>query len=287
MLFVARSYRAALFQMHAATVLFGLSAIFGRLISRSAAVLVCGRALFAVVFLGLVCGALRDRPWQGVSRRALAGLALSGVLLTAHYVAFFIGIKLGGVAVGALGFACFPAFTTLCEAVFFKERPTAREYLLMLLVTIGLVLIAPSLSLRDTATVGLLWGVASGAIYAVLAVANRRLSADDVPGVKASWWQNLVIVACLLPGTAEGLAAATAWDWLWIGCLGVFCTGVAYTLYVSSLTMLKARLAALIIALEPVYAILAAWLLLHDAPGLRTVCGGILIIGAVVWSGRR
>jgi drug/metabolite transporter (DMT)-like permease len=287
MLFVARSYQAALFQMHTATVLFGLSAIFGRLIASSAAVLVCGRALFAVVFLGLVSGAMHDRPWRGVSRTDLLGLAFSGVLLTAHYVAFFIGIKLGGVAVGALGFACFPAFTTLCEAVFFKERPSTREYLLILLVTIGLVLIAPSLSLQVTATAGLLWGVSSGAVYAVLAVANRRLSAAAVPGVKSSWWQNLVIVACLLPGTAEGLALAPARDWLWIGCLGVFCTGFAYTFYVNSLTLLKARLAALIIALEPVYSILAAWLLRHDAPAPRTVCGGALIIGAVLWAGRR
>jgi len=239
-----------------------------------------------VIFLGLLCIAMHDRPWSDLSRRGLFSLILSGMLLTAHYVTFFLGIKLGGVAVGSLGFACFPVFTTLCEAVFFQERPTAREYLLILLVTIGLVLIAPSLSLTDTATVGLLWGVSSGAIYAVLAVANR-LSAVTMPGVKVSWWQNLVIIACLLPFTAEGLAAASAWDWLWIGCLGVLCTGFAYTLYISSLAVLKARLAALIIALEPVYSILAAWLLLQDAPALRTLLGGGLIIGAVIWSGRR
>ena len=282
---VARSHNAALLQMHTATVLFGLSAVFGRLIASSAAVLVCGRALFGVLFLGLLCCAVRDRPWLGISRRGLFGLALSGVLLTVHYVTFFHGIKLGGVAVGCLGFACFPVFTTLCEAFFFKERPAAREYLLILLVTIGLVLIAPSLSLADAATVGLLWGVASGAVYAVLAVANR-LAAVNVPGVKASWWQNTVIIACLLPFTAEGLASAPVWDWLWFGCLGVLCTGLAYTLYLASLAVLKARLAAIIIALEPVYAILAAWLLLQDAPALRTLCGGALIVGAALWAGR-
>ena len=272
--------------MHAATVLFGLSAIFGKLISGSASVLVCGRALFAVAFLGLLCMGLRDRPWRGVGGRALTGLLISGVLLTVHYVSFFVGIKLGGVAVGSLGFACFPAFATLCEAVFFKERPTRREYALIALVTAGLVLIAPTLSLHDDATLGLVWGIGSGAVYSVLAVANR-LAVTNVPGVKASWWQNVVILVCLLPFTAEGLGAASAEDWLWIACLGILCTGVAYTLYVSSLTVLKARLAAVIIALEPVYSILAAWLLLDDTPALRTICGGALIIGAVLWSGRR
>jgi len=272
--------------MHAAAALFGLSAIFGRLIASSAPVLVCGRALFGAALLGLLCGVMRDRPWRGVSRKSLFVLILSGVLLAAHYVTFFLGVKLGGVAVGSLGFACFPAFTTLCEAVVFKERPAVREYLLMLLATIGLLLIAPSLSLTDAATVGLLWGVSSGAIYAVLAVINR-LSAVSVPGVKASWWQNVAIIACLLPFTADGLLAAPARDWLWIGCLGVFCTGFAYPLYISGLTVLKARLAAIIIALEPVYSILAAWLLLQDAPAPRTLCGGALIVGAVIWAGLR
>jgi len=284
--FAAPSYRAAVFQMHAAAALFGLSAIFGRLIDSSATVLVCGRALFGAALLGLLCGLTRDLPWRGVRRNALLGLVLSGMLLAAHYVSFFLGVKLGGVAVGALGFACFPAFTILGEAVFFKERPAGREYLLVLLATLGLWLIAPSLSLTDAATVGLLFGVASGAIYAGLAVLNR-LSAVSVPSVKASWWQNAVVIACLLPFTAEGLMAAPAWDWLWIGCLGVFCTGFAYPLYISSLTVLKARLAAIIIALEPVYAILAAWLLLQDAPGPRILGGGALIVGAVIWAGLR
>ncbi|MDN6072734.1 MAG: EamA family transporter [Enterobacterales bacterium] len=43
----------------------------------------------------------------------------------------------------------------------------------------------------------------------------------------------------------------------------------------------------MIIALEPVYAILIAWALFHEVPSLRMVSGGLLIIFAVAWSARR
>ena len=82
--------RAALVRMHAATVLFGISGIFGKLCQCSAVVLVCGRALFAVAALGCLCLLRRDPPWRGLSRRDMAGLALSGVLLTLHFVTFFM-----------------------------------------------------------------------------------------------------------------------------------------------------------------------------------------------------
>ncbi|MNC60387.1 EamA-like transporter family protein [compost metagenome] len=75
-------------------------------------------------------------------------------------------------------------------------------------------------------------------------------------------------------------------DWLWIGLLGVFCTGVAHSLFVASLAVIKARTAAVVFALEPVYGIALAWLIFAEAPTLRMLIGGALIILAIVVSSR-
>ncbi|MNF71924.1 EamA-like transporter family protein [compost metagenome] len=75
-------------------------------------------------------------------------------------------------------------------------------------------------------------------------------------------------------------------DWLWIGLLGVFCTGVAHSLFVASLAVIKARTAAVVFALEPVYGITMAWLLFDENPTLRMLLGGALIIVAIVVSSR-
>ena len=81
--------RSALIRMHAATVLFGISGIFGKLCQCSAIDLVCGRALVAVAALGGICLIQRNAPWKNVKLHDLAGLGISGVLLTLHFVTFF------------------------------------------------------------------------------------------------------------------------------------------------------------------------------------------------------
>ncbi|MNF63129.1 putative inner membrane transporter yiJE [compost metagenome] len=76
-------------------------------------------------------------------------------------------------------------------------------------------------------------------------------------------------------------------DWLWIALLGVFCTGLAHSLFVASLKVLKARTTAVIFALEPVYGIAFAWWLFDEQPGLRMLAGGALIIFAIALSARK
>lgn len=62
----------------------------------------------------------------------------------------------------------------------------------------------------------------------------------------------------------------------------MFCTGLSQFLLVKSLERLEARTAGMIIALEPVYAILGAWWLFGDQPTLRMAVGAALIVLATV-----
>ena len=66
----------------------------------------------------------------------------------------------------------------------------------------------------------------------------------------------------------------------------MFCTGLAHSLFVASLKVLKARTTAVIFALEPVYGIAFAWWLFSEQPTLRMLLGGTLIILATVITSR-
>ncbi|MBK5071570.1 DMT family transporter [Budviciaceae bacterium CWB-B4] len=277
---------SALWQMHAAAVLFGISGIFGKLIISGVAVLVFGRAVFAVLSLSVLLIKSRRLPWQGMTARRIFNLLAMGLLLVAHWVTFFIGIKVGGVAVATLGFACFPAFVALLESVLYREQLTKTEYTLIGLVSLGLVLVTPSFDFANNATEGLIWGILSGFTYALLTIGNRSVAAK-MSGVQVNWWENLSVMLCLLPFAAADIPQVPWLDWVWIACLGLLCTGLSYSFFINALKVINARTAAMIIALEPVYAILVAWVLFHEQPGLRMVAGGALIIFAVAWSTRQ
>lgn len=277
--------RTALGALHIGALMFGLTGVFGKLAAASAAVIVLGRAGFAVIALAGFAALSRRTRWYSLTLKDARSLLISGGLLAAHWVSFFVAVKVAGVAIATLGFASFPAFTVLLEGLIFRERIRFNEGVLVMLVSVGLVLVTPSFDLASQATEGLLWAIASGLTFSLLSL-NNRANAGRVPAVQAAMWQNAVVALCLLPFAAPQLSAVRPLDWLWIGLLGVLCTGVAHSLFVASLAVIKARTAAVVFALEPVYGITLAWLLFHETPTLRMLLGGALIIIAIVVSSR-
>jgi drug/metabolite transporter (DMT)-like permease len=277
------AYRTALTSAHITALLFGLTGIFGALIHASASVITFGRAAFALLALA-VFAHLQDRALlRGLNLRKLSIYALSGLMLAAYWVTFFIAIKVGGVAVATLGFASFPAFITLLDMAVFRDRPHLAEALLLLLVTLGLVLVTPSFELANQGTVGLLWGLASGLSFALLAMTNRRAT-DGRNGVQVVFWQNATVAVIMAPFAVFDLVDLGAVDWTHLAILGVLCTAVSQALFVKSLKGLNARSAGMIISLEPVYAIACAWWLFHEAPSWRMLAGAALIVLAILMS---
>ncbi|SDG53868.1 DMT family transporter [Pseudomonas seleniipraecipitans] len=271
------SPRNALLGLHVGALAFGLSGIFGELAGTTPMAIVSGRAVFAVFALGLFLAVL-GRPLR-VACRHLPWLVLGGLLLAAHWLTFFESVRVAGVAIATLGFASFPAFTVVLE-VLLGERPRPLEYLMVIVVSIGLLLVAPALDLGDGATQGLILGILSGLLFALLSLLGRALSRRIDP-IQVALGQNLVALACSLPFASATLQTLTVPQWLWLALLGVFCTGIAHSLLVASLRVVKARNAAVIFALEPVYGISFAWLLFSQTPTLGMLAGGSLIIAAV------
>lgn len=276
---------SALAAAHGVAVLFGLTGILGALIRFDAVAITAGRAGFAATALLVLALAQRRPLLQGLGPRR-AGIVLgSGFLLAVHWITFFMAVKVGGVAVATLGFASFPAFIALLDVVLFRERIGRAEGTMLALVTLGLVLVTPSFDVGDQGTVGLLWGLASGLSFAGLAICNRRGS-RGMDAIQVAFWQNLLVALLVLPllglGLAGGAAAIDWASWFWLAVLGVLCTGLAHTLFVKSLEALDARSAGMIIALEPVYAIVCAWWLFGEEPSGRMLVGASLIILATV-----
>ncbi len=273
--------RRSLTAIHLAVILFGFPGLFAKWISAPAPVIVLGRVAFAGIFLALILPLARV-SFRVIPVRDLGALVLCGAVLAVHWSAFFQSVRVSSVAVGLLAYSSFPLFTVFLEPLMTRERLDAVHVLMALVCLFGVFLIVPRFSFDDAVFRGVLWGLLAGATFAFLTVINKRLTVRH-PSLKIAFYQDLFACLALLPFFAGRAPALSGRDVLLLAVLGVFCTAGAHTLFIQGMKRVKAQTASLISALEPVYGILLAFLFLGEIPAPRTVAGGAVILGAVLW----
>ncbi len=276
------STATSLFALHVSVMLFGFAGLFGKWVALSAVAIVVGRTLIAAATLALVATLARENN----GRPSLA-LIVNGGVLALHWVAFFVAIKVSTVAIGLLGYASFPLFVLLLERLQLGRRWRGTDAVTALAVTLGLALLVPVDSWDSGVALGLAWGVLSGLSFALLAVRNRGLR-NTHSAIGIALWQNAFAALWLLPALAwHGVGGTVSMESLTLLLvLGVLCTALAHTLFIASLAQLTAHTASVVAALEPVYGITLAVLLLDEIPDWRTIAGAVLIVGASIYASR-
>jgi len=276
----------ALVALHCAVALFGFAGLFGKWLALPPVTIVFGRTLVASAALALLLR-IRHEPTAARNRgRVEWRLAANGAVLALHWVAFFQAIQTASVAVGLLGFATFPLFVLILEAATRQRTLRAGEWAIAFLVAGGLALIVPEFRWENRVVQGLAWGVVSGFTFALLAIGNRSLMRRHSAGAIALW-QNACAALCLLPLALGAAAVPGGREIALLVVLGVVCTALAHTLFIGSLRAVSAHTASVVTALEPVYGIALAVVLLGETPGARTLAGGALLIGAALYATRR
>lgn len=276
------SHKQGLLSTHLAVAFFGLAGVLGKLTGLPAPLIVLGRVVYAGCALALVV-AVRGVPLRPKRRRDGVLLVAQGGVLALHWTAFFQSINVSNVAIGLLSFSSFPLFTAAIEPVVLRQRPSRVQIVAAGIVLVGVYLLVPSPSLRNSDTVGVLWGLLAGATFAVLSVMNRLLG-RGYPSIAISLYQDGTAALVLLPVllVAHPAALFTWRTQILLATLGLVCTALAHTLFIEGLRSVTAQLASLIASLEPVWGILFALLLLNEVPTGRTLLGGAIILVATL-----
>ncbi|MEZ5464278.1 MAG: DMT family transporter [Lysobacteraceae bacterium] len=257
--------RSALLQIHFCVLLWGFTAILGKLISLPALALVCWRMLLvALCLLPLpkVIRALRVMP-----PRLIAAYAGIGVLVALHWLTFYGAIKLANASVAATCIALAPAFLALIEPLLNRRRIDRLELLLGVLMVPGVALVVGGIP--DSMQTGLWLGVLSALLVALFGSLNKRLVDHGDPltvtgielGAGALF---LIALSTLLPGSPVPLPVPDFRDIGLLAILAFGCTLLPFALCLHALRQLSAFSAQLAVNLEPVYAILLAIPLLGE-----------------------
>lgn len=270
-----------LVELNVAVLLFGGTSLFAKLIDLPVVAIIFGRSTVAAVALVLFAAA-RGISIRAATRRDFLGLAGLGVILALHWVSYFQAIRVSTVAVGTISLHTYPVMTVLLEPLVDRSRLRALDAALALVVVVGIVILVPEFTLQSALSRGVLWGVASALLFTVRNLAVRRY-VQRYSGITLMLYQTAVCALVLFPVVwSSGYLPATATRWPMLLLLGTVFTALTQSLYASSLRHLSAKTVSIVATLLPLYAALLAALVLGEIPSLRTIIGGIVVIGTVM-----
>ncbi|HJP96997.1 MAG TPA: DMT family transporter [Rhodanobacteraceae bacterium] len=270
-------------QLHFCVLLWGFTAILGKLITLSALQLVWWRMLIVVLALLLLPKVWRELRTMPVRR--VAAYAGIGVLVALHWLTFYSAVKLANASVAATCIALAPVFLAIIEPLVVGRRFEPRELLLGIAVVPGVALVAGGVP--ADMRIGVWIGVLSAAFCATFGAFNKRMA--DRGGA--------LTVTCLELGAGTLFLTLVTAFWHGEGTfvvpglhdaalllvLALACTLLPFALALAVLRKLTAYTVQLTTNLEPVYAIILAIILLGEQHQLDAwfYAGVVVILGAV------
>jgi drug/metabolite transporter (DMT)-like permease len=275
----------ARWQIHFCVLLWGFTAILGKLITLPALPLVWWRMLLVSAALLLM-----PRVWRGLRampvrlRWAYAGI---GVLVSLHWLTFYAAIKLSNASVGATCIALGPVFLAFVEPWLARRKFDPRELLIGAAVIPGVVLVVGGVP--HGMRLGIAVGVLSALFVALFGSLNKRFVEQGDPltvtflelGTGAAF---LTLLAPLMPGDGPAFVLPGLRDlWLLLA-LAFGCTLLPFALALVALRHMSAFGTQMVTNLEPVYAIVLAIVLLGEQRELdQWFYVGVVVIFAAVF----
>jgi drug/metabolite transporter (DMT)-like permease len=199
---------------------------------------------------------------------------------TASHIGWIIGIT--------------PVFMVILAAVFLKEKTTTVQILGIAISFIGLLILV---SKGDFSSLDLIKNngdvliILSSFTWSVYSLVTKKVTLNLSP-VISTFYLFLIMAVIIAPFTInkENISDAvnlSLGGWEWILFLGIFCSGIAYTLWAQALNEMSATRVGVFLYVEPFVTFFGAWLLLNEQITLLTLLSGLIIIGGVILVNRK
>ncbi len=276
--------RLGLASLYFAIFLLALTGLYAKLIPLDATSLIQLRGVIAALGLALFCLARKRRLSLG-GPRAYLGVYALGLLLGAHWVTFFHAMQVSSVAVGMLSMFSFPIITICLEPLFSRQGWHRSDLLAGVVTLFGLsaMVVQGQIDTSGATVLGVCWGVLSALLFSLRNLL-QKYRFGQVTSDSLMFHQVVAVALMLLPFIDfPRVTALTGFDLLKLLLLGIFSTAGAHTLLVYSLKQLPAKSVALISCLQPVIAVLLAWLVVGEVPAPLVTLGGGLVLAVAAY----
>jgi drug/metabolite transporter (DMT)-like permease len=277
--------KKSMIELHISVIIMSATPLFARLITLSPTDIIAFRCLVAALTLLMFARLTGTR--LGLLRRVDLGLLLLlGLFMAFHWITFFAAVQMSGVAISLIAVYTFPVMTVLMEPLFFQERIDRRDLAVALVVLVGVYMAVPGGIQGGQVALGAALGIVSALLYTLRNLIYRKYLCG-YPSSTMMFYQIAVAAVLLLPFVTPGIDLLTDHRWLYIIVLGVIFTSLSHTLFVDSLRTIRASTAGLIASMEPIYGMAFAAAVLSEIPAIKTVAGGLIVVGAAVYTSIR
>lgn len=273
----------AFIELHIAVLLFGFTAILGKLISLPALTLVWWRVFIttlSLIFLVKIFSLFRR-----LEKKYLFRFLGIGVLVGLHWITFYGSIKLSNASICLVCMATTSLFTSFLEPAILKQKINVVEILLGLLVIPGMIMIVNNIKVEMM--MGIWAGLLSAFLASLFSILNKKYidKADSLEITFLEIGSAWIFISLMIPFIPQHFTSEQFWpqdlDWVYLIVLALLCTTFAYYLALRTLNHLSAFAANLTVNLEPVYGILLAIVILNEdqelTPGFYIGVGIIIL----------
>ena len=230
------------------------------------------------------------RFWKGLASihgRSIAIYLGVGIIVAVHWLTFYASIKLSNASIAATCMAFTSLFTAFFEPLMTRRAFDSREIFfgLAIIPGVGLLVGGTPAQMRT----GLALGVLSAFLFAIFSILNKRFidrgAALTITGIEMA--SGAVCLSIIGPMSPLGpvFVVPGRHDAMLLLALALACTLLPFALSLVALRHLSAFTTALVLNMEPVYAIVLAILIFREqqqlSPGFYA---GVVIILAVVFS---
>ena len=226
--------------------------------------------------------------------RALRGV---GFLIALQSYCLYSAVARLPVALALLGFNTYPLWIALWAHLLYKHQPEPAVLRVMPIMLIGLALALDVLGASSGLGAqgqwavigeGVFFALAAAALFGIAMVLTQHEAGDLDGRVRTlSTMTCVAILAWLMIGTQTGLHLPDASEG-WLGlCMLSLLYGTGFTIMFTVLPRLGVVGNSAIMNVEPVFALILAWILLDQAIAPIQLVGALVVVSTVMYLGLR
>ena len=243
---------------------------------------------FRFIIAFIIAAILSGKKLFNVSKETLLYASLVGFLMVFVYIGATFGVKY--TTISNSGFMCSLTviFTPIMEWIVFKKKPSKKFSLVLLICITGIALLTlgKDFSLNMEHIKGDLLCVMCAFSYAVLlifteiGVKNEKVNPYQMGVFQIGITGVLNLILAFIIETPHFPETMEVWGA--VAFLAVFCTGVAYVMQPIAMQYTSSGHVGVIIALEPVFSAIVAFMFAGEVLFAKQYLGGALMLFSII-----